>query len=696
MFSFPSMSFNSAGSNLVGLQKQQFDEIKALIDNGTNEMLIQPDWDVNLRCCDLVKNVMDQDVIHEVVAAIRRKMNSKTHMKVFFALTMIETLVKNCGERMYVAINDEGFLKDMAKVVKKYQVLARNGRECRDVAELSADIIQAWGEAFLSRSRQYPNISRAYHELRKEGIQFKPQYDESRVPIFTNTRPVSVVNGTGNDYIDDDLAAALQASLGTSGGPGPGPGSRTSTSASNRSIRNVMTNHHTSDIITHEQQQQQQPTMPSMSVAEVISAVNSSSQMLHEMICALTSVREAQGNELMEDVELQLKGLLKLLNVMLEGELGAPETVELMFRAIEVGNRVMSVFEDVKKGSCTISKAASLLSQNKVPVAAQQSPSPPAKQSQNYATQDPIDLLFSNYTPDVITPAATAAPVSHPQSHSHLFVDESDPFGPSSFNHSSTGSSPNRTSPDNRNKALGHGPGLLLPPPREGARKMSVSASAPPAIFDTPAFAPSVGSADFDPLGAMVSSKPADDFGPFSTHTAVTGSNNANIPAPYHGFGDLSSAQNMDYSYINPSVQTAAAAPAISTDHILSMFSGPAMPPTDPYRSPSHMELSSSAYALPQHQPHPSMYVPSPYYTQQPQPGQLPQGVPGYYGAGMDPLAGGSVLPPQPPVYFQSTGVVLPSQDMMSVQHPSAYPNNPPSQPPQSQTTSANPFDDLF
>jgi len=64
------------GANLIGSDKDTFgrsllflcyyclqisyllqDEIKNIIDQATNDFLIRPDWALNLRCVDLVKNL---------------------------------------------------------------------------------------------------------------------------------------------------------------------------------------------------------------------------------------------------------------------------------------------------------------------------------------------------------------------------------------------------------------------------------------------------------------------------------------------------------------------------------------------------------------------------------------------------------------------------------------------------------------
>ena len=52
-------------------------------------------------------------------------------------------------------------------------------------------MIQAWGETFLPQSHTMPLFSQTYHELRREGLPFKRQYDDQKAPILT---PPATVN----------------------------------------------------------------------------------------------------------------------------------------------------------------------------------------------------------------------------------------------------------------------------------------------------------------------------------------------------------------------------------------------------------------------------------------------------------------------------------------------------------------------
>ena len=235
--------------------------------------------------------------VHEVFAVLKKKLNSKKPKTVFLALSLIEALVKNCGESVFIEINDESFMKEMAKVVRKYNPLGKTGGENRDVAEISADIVQAWGEAFLPRSLVYPNISKAYHELRKEGIIFKAQYDESRAPIFvtnnsTHGRNTSFQYGAGIFGDAAEVSDAFMNNLSVSANSTTGN-------------QNIPSN--------------------SPSQEELVSTVCATSAMVRDMIRACGSRKEFEENDILPDLVQQLTSLQETVerSVYLAVERGA-------------------------------------------------------------------------------------------------------------------------------------------------------------------------------------------------------------------------------------------------------------------------------------------------------------------------------------------------------------------------------------
>jgi hypothetical protein len=208
--------------------------------------------------------------------------------------------VKNGGVLVHAAVGTDAFMKDLAKVARKYS--GKRGGDSIEVAELSLDVIQAWGEAFLSHQKKFPAYTKIYHELRKEGMQFKPQYDINRVPIFTPTG-----GGFGESGEDNGIlrAANMAANMDSHDDD-----DTRSTLHGRRSGKN---DHGAS------------------ASAELLESMVTSLSILCEIITASTSSQELKENELANEVALQLRNFQNRLGAAIEYELSHDPEVNLFY-----------------------------------------------------------------------------------------------------------------------------------------------------------------------------------------------------------------------------------------------------------------------------------------------------------------------------------------------------------------------------
>jgi hypothetical protein len=219
-------------------------------------------------------------------------------------------------------LNDESFLKELGKVARKYHNLQTDATT-REVGELSLDVVQTWGETFLPRSQQFPNIPKLYHELRKDGLQFRAQYDETRVPIFTPPpaipddpdealyrsgmlqRPPGGGGMGESGDIDADLAAAMALSLAESGPPAQNV--REAFGVSNQSAAApapVSSRSRTKSM-------------------ETIMGCQSSVGILKEIILASSNTSDLAGNDIADVVASQLRSQQSVLMRNIEEALGS-------------------------------------------------------------------------------------------------------------------------------------------------------------------------------------------------------------------------------------------------------------------------------------------------------------------------------------------------------------------------------------
>ncbi|XP_076904957.1 TOM1-like protein 6 [Bidens hawaiensis] len=144
------------------------------VDKATSDFLIEPDWTLNIDICDTIN--ANSWLAKDVVKALKKRLQHKNPNVQLLSLTLLETMVKNCGEHVHVQIGERNMLPDMIKIVKK-----RADMRVRDKILV---LLDSWQEAFGGRGGKYPQYYYAYDELRQSGVQF-PQRSPDAAPILT-------------------------------------------------------------------------------------------------------------------------------------------------------------------------------------------------------------------------------------------------------------------------------------------------------------------------------------------------------------------------------------------------------------------------------------------------------------------------------------------------------------------------------
>ncbi|ONK62647.1 uncharacterized protein A4U43_C07F6380 [Asparagus officinalis] len=144
------------------------------VDKATSDLLIGPDWTMNMEICDSINTGHWQ--AKDVVKAVKKRLQHKSPKVHFLALTLLETMIKNCGDHVHFQIVDRGILQEMIKIVRK-----KTDMQVRDKILV---LLDSWQEAFGGPGGKYPQYYWAYTELKRSGVEF-PQRSPDSALIFT-------------------------------------------------------------------------------------------------------------------------------------------------------------------------------------------------------------------------------------------------------------------------------------------------------------------------------------------------------------------------------------------------------------------------------------------------------------------------------------------------------------------------------
>ncbi|KAJ3703154.1 hypothetical protein LUZ61_006859 [Rhynchospora tenuis] len=174
----------------------------SLVEKATSHLLIGPDWAMNMEICDMINTNRWQT--KEVVRAIRKRLQNKHSNVQFLAMTLLETMMKNCNESVRFEVAEHEVLPEMVKIVRKQTDF--------QVREKALILLDSWQEAFGGPGGQHPQYYWAYIELKRSGVQF---------PRRAPDAPLTFGNGTSSSshLSAQPYASGFASNSQTPGGP---------------------------------------------------------------------------------------------------------------------------------------------------------------------------------------------------------------------------------------------------------------------------------------------------------------------------------------------------------------------------------------------------------------------------------------------------------------------------------------------
>lgn len=147
------------------------------LENATSHLRLEPDWPSILLICDTIRQ---NDVTpKQAFQAIKKKMSSPNPHSACYALLVLESVVKNCGQ----PIHEEVFTKENCEMFSTF--LEQTPHE--NVRQKMLELVQTWAYAFRS-SEKYQSIKDTMTILKAKGHTF-PELKEADAMFTADTAP---------------------------------------------------------------------------------------------------------------------------------------------------------------------------------------------------------------------------------------------------------------------------------------------------------------------------------------------------------------------------------------------------------------------------------------------------------------------------------------------------------------------------
>ncbi|XP_051905482.1 hepatocyte growth factor-regulated tyrosine kinase substrate isoform X1 [Hippocampus zosterae] len=148
-----------------------------LLDKATSQLLLETDWESILQICDLIRQGDTQ--AKYAIGAIKKKLNDKNPHVALYALEVLESVVKNCGQTIHDEVASKQTMEELKDLIKKQTE--------PNVRNKILYLIQAWAHAFRNEPK-YKVVQDTYQIMKVEGHVF-PEFKESDAMFAAERAP---------------------------------------------------------------------------------------------------------------------------------------------------------------------------------------------------------------------------------------------------------------------------------------------------------------------------------------------------------------------------------------------------------------------------------------------------------------------------------------------------------------------------
>lgn len=146
------------------------------LDRATSNLILEPDWDAILSICDTLRQ---GDVSPKfAVELIKKKLQDKNPHTAYWALQVMDAVVKNCGKPVHDEAISMQFMEELVNMAKKGPENVRNR---------ILEIIQCWAHGFRDKP-QYRIVQDTVNVMKMDGYKF-PAMKEADALFVAESAP---------------------------------------------------------------------------------------------------------------------------------------------------------------------------------------------------------------------------------------------------------------------------------------------------------------------------------------------------------------------------------------------------------------------------------------------------------------------------------------------------------------------------
>ncbi|NXD17972.1 HGS kinase, partial [Nothocercus nigrocapillus] len=146
-------------------------------DKATSQLLLETDWESILQICDMIRQGDTQ--AKYAVSAIKKKVSDKNPHVALYALEVMESVVKNCGQTVHDEVANKQTMEELKEILKRQVETS--------VRSKILYLIQAWAHAFRNEPK-YKVVQDTYQIMKVEGHVF-PEFKESDAMFAAERAP---------------------------------------------------------------------------------------------------------------------------------------------------------------------------------------------------------------------------------------------------------------------------------------------------------------------------------------------------------------------------------------------------------------------------------------------------------------------------------------------------------------------------